>query len=103
MRLIFGTASGVSLMRGRGVMTNRSPSANQNRPPRPDPYRYFVCVSSAWLDLRARVVVHTDTAVPVLPEAILDKEPPAGEWVLQRALALMSVPTAQPLLFAHPT
>ena len=82
-------------------MTN--PSANQNRPPRPDPYRYFVCVSSAWLDLRAMVVVHTDTAVPVLLEAILDKEPPAGEWVLQRALALMSVPTAQPMLFAHPT
>ena len=28
-----------------GVMTNRSPSANQNRPPSHDPYRHFACVS----------------------------------------------------------
>ena len=83
------------------MMTN--PLANQSRLPRPYPYRYFVCVSSAWLVLRARVVANTDTAVPVLPEAILDKESPAGEWVLQRALALMSAPTAQPMLFAYTT
>ncbi len=69
-------------------MTN--PSANQNRPPRHDPFRYFACASSAWLALRATEVAHTNTAVPVLPEAILDKESPAGEWVLQPA------PGAQP-------
>ena len=62
-------------------MTN--PSANQNRPPSPDPYRYVACVSWAWLVLRAMEVAHTNAAVPVLPEAILDKESPAGEWVLQ--------------------
>ena len=44
------------------------------------PYRYCACVSSAWLALRATEVAHTNTEVPVLPEAILDKESPVGEW-----------------------
>ena len=80
-------------------MTN--PSANQNRPPSPDPYRYVACVSSAWLVLRATEVAHTNTAVPVLPEAIPDKESPAGEWVLRHALALMSAPTTPATPYAR--
>ena len=72
-------------------MTN--PSANQSRPPRPGAYRYCACVSWAWPVLQATEVAHTNTAVPVLPEAIPDKESPAGEWVLRHALALMSALT----------
>ena len=79
-------------------MTN--PSANQNRPPIPDPYRYFACVSSAWLVLRATEVAHTNTAVPVLPEAIPDKESPAGERAPQPVQVGQSEPTAQAMPFA---
>ena len=82
-------------------MTN--PSANQNRPPRLDPFRYFACVSSAWVVLGAMEVAHTNTAVPVLPEAILDKESPAGEWVLQPAQGVLSPPTTPEMPFARPT
>ena len=93
---------GDSHRRGRcWVMTN--PSANQNRPPRHDPFRYFACASSAWLALRATEVAHTNTAVPVLPEAILDKESPAGEWVLQPALGVLSPPTTSVTPFARPS
>jgi hypothetical protein len=81
MRLIFGTASGVNLIHGRGVMTNRSPSANQNRPPSPDPYRYFACVSWTWFVQARAEVAEANTAGPVLPAAFLHKESPAGEWV----------------------
>ena len=83
------------------LMTN--PSANQNRPPSPDPYRYFVCVSSVWLVLRAMEVAHTDTAVPVLPEAILDKESPAGEWAPIPLQAVLSAPTTPAMPFARST
>ena len=65
-------------------MTN--PSANQNRPPRHDPFRYFACASSAWLALRARVVAAARTAGPVSPGVSLGRESPAAEWVLQPAL-----------------
>ena len=82
-------------------MTN--PSANQNRPPRPGAYRYYACVSSAWVVLRAMEVAHTNTAVPVLPEAIPDKESPAGEWVLQPALGVLSAPITPAMPFARPT
>ena len=93
---------GDSHRRGRcWVITN--PSANQNRPPRHDPFRYFACASSAWLALRARVVAHTDRAVPVLPEAILDKESPAGEWVLILVQAVLSAPITPAMPFAHTT
>ena len=82
-------------------MTN--PSANQNRPPSPYPYRYVACVSSAWLVLQATEVAHTNKAVPVLPEAILDKESPAAEWVLQPALGVLSAPTTPAMPFARTT
>ena len=80
-------------------MTN--PSANQNRRPSSYPYRCLACVSLAWLVLRATEVAHTNTAVPVLPEAIPDKESPAAEWVLRRALALMSAPTTPATPYAR--
>ena len=83
------------------VMTN--PLANQNRPPSPYPYRYVACVSSAWLVLQATEVAHTNKAVPVLPEAILDKESPAAEWVLQPALGVLSPPTTTAMPFARPS
>ena len=83
------------------LMTN--PSANQNRPPSPDPYRYGACVSSAWLVLQATEAAYTNTAVPVLPVAILDKESPAAEWVLQPALGVLSPPTTSAMPFARPT
>ena len=80
-----------------------NPSANQNRLPRPDPYRYFACVSSVWPVQGSKEAESAEKARQVLPAALLDKESPAGEWALQRALALMSAPTAQPMLFARPT
>ena len=80
-----------------------SPSANQNRPPRPGAYRYCACVSSAWLVLRATEVAHTNTAVPVLPEAIPDKESPAGEWVPILLQAVLSAPTTPAMPFARTT
>ena len=82
-------------------MTN--PLANQNRPPRSDPFRYSACVSSALLVLSASEVAHTNTAVPVLPEAILDKESPAGEWVLQPEPAELSAPITPAMPFARTT
>ena len=82
-------------------MTN--PSANQNRPPRPGAYRYYACVSSAWVVLRAMEVAHTNTAVPVLPEAILDKESPAGEWAPIPLQAVLSAPITPAIPFARPT
>ena len=80
-----------------------NPSANQNRLPSPDPYRYVVCVSSAWLALSAPVVAHTNTAAPVLPEAILDRESPAGEWVLQPGPAEQQKPETPAMSFARPS
>ena len=80
-------------------MTN--PSANQNRPPRLDPFRYFACVSSAWLVLRAKEVAAARTAGPVSPGFSLDTESPAGEWVLRHALALMSAPTTPATPYAR--
>ena len=71
------------------------PSANQNHPPSPDPYRYVARVSSAWLVPRAREVAAARTAGPVSPGFSLDTESPAAEWVLRRALVLMSAPTTQ--------
>ena len=82
-------------------MTN--PSANQSRPPRPGAYRYCACVSWAWPVQGSKEAESVQMAGQVLPAALLDKESPAGEWALQRALALMSAPTAQPMLFARPT
>ena len=78
-------------------MTN--PSANQSRPPRPGAYRYCACVSWAWPVLQATEVAHTNTAVPVLPEAIPDKESPAGEWVLQPALGVLPPPTTPAMAY----
>ena len=83
------------------LMTN--PSANQNRLPRPGAYRYCACVSWAWPVQGSKEAESAEKARQVLPAALLDKESPAGEWALQRALALMSAPTAQPMLFARPT
>ena len=82
-------------------MTN--PSANQSRPPRPGAYRYYACVSWAWPVQGSKEAESAEKAGQVLPASLLDKESPAGEWALQRALALMSAPTAQPMLFARPT
>ena len=86
---------------GTGGMTN--PSANQSRPPRPGAYRYCACVSWAWLVLRATEVAHTNTAVPVLPEAIPDKESPAGEWAPILLQAVLSAPTTPAMPFARTT
>ena len=71
-------------------MTN--PSANQNRPPIPDPYRYFACVSSGWLFLRAGEVAGPRTEGPVSPYFLPDTELPAGGWVLQPALGAQQEP-----------
>ena len=71
-------------------MTN--PSANQNRHPSPDPYRYFACVSSAWLVLRAGEVAGPRTEGPVSPDFLPDTELPAGGWVLQPALGVQQEP-----------
>ena len=65
-------------------MTN--PSANQNHPPSPDLYRFFACVSSVWLVLRAGEVAGPRTEGPVSPDFLPDTELPAGGWVLQPAL-----------------
>ena len=87
---------------GRGLYWGMaSPSANQNRPPRPGAYRYCACVSSAWLVLRATEVAHTNTAVPVLPEAIPDKESPAGEWARSFAGSAVSTNNASNALRTH--
>ena len=80
-------------------MTN--PSANQSRPPRPGAYRYCVCVSWAWPVLQATEVAHTNTAVPVLPEAILDKESPVGEWAPIPLQAVLSAPTTPAMPYAR--
>ena len=61
----------------------------QNRPPRLDPFRYFACVSWAWPVQGSKEAESAEKAGQVLPAAFLDTESPAGEWVLQRALALM--------------
>ena len=82
-------------------MANRSPSANPNRSPMSGPYRYCACVSSAWLALRATEVAHTNTAVPVLPEAILDKESPVGEWAPIPLQAVLSAPTTPAMPYAR--
>ena len=67
-------------------MTN--PSANQNRPSRLDPFRYFACASSAWLVLRAGEVPGPRTEGPVSLDFLPDTELPAGGWVLQPALGV---------------
>jgi len=72
-------------------MTN--PSANQNRPPSPDLYRFFACVSSVWLVLRAGEVAGPRTEGPVSPDFLPDTELPAGGWVLQPALGVQLEPT----------
>ena len=82
-------------------MASRSPSANPNRSPMTDPYRYYACVSSAWLVLRAREVAAARTAGPVSPGFSLDTESPAAEWVLRHALALMSAPTTPATPYAR--
>ena len=71
-------------------MTN--PSANQNRPPSPDLYRFFACVSSAWLVLRAGEVAGPRMEGPVSPDFLPDTELPAGGWVLQPALGVQLEP-----------
>ena len=65
------------------------------------PYRYCACVSSAWLALRATEVAHTNTEVPVLPEAILDKESPVGEWAPIPLQAVLSAPTTPAMPYAR--
>ena len=70
-----------------------NPSANQNRPPITYPYRYFACVSSAWLVLRAGQVAGPRTEGPVSPDFLPDTESPAGAWVLQPALGVQQEPT----------
>ena len=72
-------------------MTN--PLANQNRPPSPDPYRYFACVSLAWLVLRVGAVEGPRTEGPVSPAFLPDTELSVGGWVLQPALEVHQEPT----------
>ena len=86
-------------MRGRWVTTN--PSANKNRPPIPDPCRYFGCVSWTWFVQAAAEVAEANTAGPVLPPAFVHKESPAGEWVPIPIQALLSVPTTQAMPYAR--
>ena len=82
-------------------MTN--PSAKQNRPPRPGAYRYFACASWVWLVPRATEVAAARTAGPVSLGFSLDTESPAGEWVLQPALGVLSTPITPAMPFARPT
>ena len=82
-------------------MTN--PSANQNRPPCPDLCRYFACVSSAWLVLRAGEVAAPRTEVPVSPDFLPDTESPAGGWVLPPALGAQQETTTPAMTSARLT
>ena len=82
-------------------MTN--PSANQNRLPRPDPYRYFACVSWAWPVQGSKEAESAEKAGQVLPAAFLDKESPAGEWDPIPVQAVLSAPTTLAMPFARPT
>ena len=80
-------------------MTN--PSANQNRPPSPDPYRYFACDSWTCFVQAAAEVAEANTAGPVLSAAFLHKESPAGEWAPIPMQALLLAPTKQALPYAR--
>jgi len=82
-------------------MTN--PSANQNRPPSPDLYRFFACVSSVWLVLRAGEVAGPRTEGPVSPDFLTDTELPAGGWVLQPALGVQQEPITPAMTSARLT
>ena len=84
-------------------MASRSPSANPNRSPMSGPFRYAACVSADWLVLKATEVAHTDTAAQVLPEAIPDKELPAGEWAPIPLQAVLSAPLTPAIPFARIT
>ena len=89
---------------GRGWyrgMTN--PSANQNRPPRPGAYRYYACVSPAWLVLRAMEVAAARTAGQVSLASSLDMELLAGEWAPIPVQAVLSAPITPAMPFARPT
>ena len=80
-------------------MTN--PSANQNRPPRPDPCRYFAWVSWIWFVQAAAEVAEANTAGPVLSVAFLHKELPAGEWAPIPMQALLSAQITQAMPYAR--
>ena len=60
-----------------------SPLANQNHRPSPYPYRCLACVSLAWPVQGAKEVGEAEMAGPVSLGHLLDRESPAGEWVLQ--------------------
>ena len=79
-------------MRGRWVMTNRSPLANPNRSPSPD---------WAWPVQGSKEVESAQTAGPVIPAAFVDTELPAGEWVPIPIQALLSAPTTQAMPYAR--
>ena len=79
--------------------------ANQNRHPRPDPYRFFACVSWAWAwpVQGSKEVAGAPTAGPVSPGFSLDTESPVGELVLLPVLGVQQEPTTPAMPFASPT
>ena len=83
------------------MMTN--PLANQSRLPRPDPYRYYACVSWVWLVPRAKEEAAARTAGLVSPGFSLDTESPAGELAPPPLQAVLSAPITPAMPFARPT
>ena len=84
-------------------MASRSPSANPNRSPKSDTYRYCACVSWVWLVPRAKEVEAARTAGPVFPGFSLDKESPAGELAPTPLQEVLSAPITPAMPFARPT
>jgi len=84
-------------------MASRSPSANPNRSPMSDPYRYCACVSWAWRVQGSKEAESAQMAGQVLPASLLDKGLPAGEWVLIPVQAVLSAPTTPAKPFARTT
>ena len=80
-------------------MTN--PLANRNRPPSPDPCRYFACDSWACFVQAAAEVAEANTAGPVLSVVFLHKELPAGEWAPIPTQALLSAQITQAMPYAR--
>ena len=80
-----------------------SPLANQNHRPSPYPYRCLACVSLAWPVQGAKEVEEAEKAGPVTLGLLLDRESPAGEWVLQPLQGVQQASAIEAMLFARLT
>ena len=80
-----------------------SPLANQNHRPSPYPYRCLACVSLAWPVQGAKEVGEAEMAGPVSLGHLLDRESPAGEWVLQPAQGVQQASAIEVMFCARLT